>query len=104
MASVERDRGTRLATQDPLRFGCGAGPAMKGGSEMHFLKRVVGIVGAVIGFAVRRRRLLVAVVVALLLVMPLVLTGDGELFVLNALGIGITALVIRRIARLVRGG
>ena len=85
---------------------------------MHVLKRVVGIVGAVIrivgavvgivgtviGFAVRRRRLLVAVVVALLLVMPLALTGDGEVFVLNALGIGITALVIRRIARLVRGG
>ncbi len=85
---------------------------------MHVLKRVVGIVGAVIrivgavvgivgtviGFAVRRRRRLVAVVVALLLVMPLALTGDGEVFVLNALGIGITVLAVRRIARLVRGG
>ena len=38
---------------------------------MHVLKRVVGFVRAVIGFAVRRRRLSVAVVVALLLVMPL---------------------------------
>ena len=71
---------------------------------MHALKRVVGIVGAVIGFAVRRRRLLVAVVLALMLVMPLALTGDGEVFVLNALGIGITVLAVRRIARLVRGG
>ena len=71
---------------------------------MRFLKRVIRFLGAVIGFGVRRRRLLVAVVVALLLVMPLALTGDGEVFVLNALGIGITALVIRRIARLVRGG
>ena len=84
---------------------------------MHVLKRVVGIVGAVIrivgaivgivgtviGFAVRRRRRLVAVVLALLLIMPLALTGDGELFVLNALGIGITVLAVRRIARLVRG-
>ena len=85
---------------------------------MHVLKRVIGIVGAVIGivgavvgivgtvigFAVRRRRLLVAVVLALLLIMPLALTGDVELFVLNALGIGIAALAVRRIARLVRGG
>ena len=85
---------------------------------MHVLKRVVGIVGAVIrivgavvgvvgtviGVSVRRRRLLVAVVLALLLVMPLALTGDVEVFVLNALGIGITVLAVRRIARLVRGG
>ena len=71
---------------------------------MHVLKRVVGIVRGVIGLAVRRRRLSVAVVVALLLVMPLALTGDGEVFVLNAVGIGIAALVVRRVARLVRGG
>ena len=71
---------------------------------IRIVRAVVGIVGTVIGFAVRRRRLLVAVVVALLLIMPLALTGDVELFVLNALGIGITALAVRRIARLVRGG
>ena len=71
---------------------------------MHVLKRVVGFVRAVIGFAVRRRRLSVAVVVALLLVMPLALTGDGEVFVLNAVGIGIAALVVRRVVRLVGGG
>ena len=65
---------------------------------MHVLKRVGRIVGAVIGFAVRRRRLSVAVVVVLLLVVPLALTGDGELFVLNALGIGMAALIVRRLA------
>ena len=59
---------------------------------MHVLKRVVG-------FVVRFRRLSIAVVVALLLVMPLALTGDGEVFVLNAVGIGIAALVVRRLAR-----
>ncbi len=59
---------------------------------MHFLKRVVG-------FVVRRRRLSIAVVVALLLVMPLALTGDWEVFVLNAAGIGVAALVVRRLAR-----
>ena len=80
------------------------GASKKEGADMHVLIRVVGIVRAVIGFAVRRRRLSVAVVVALLLVMPLALTGDGEVFVLNAVGIGIAALVVRRIARLVRGG
>ena len=59
---------------------------------MNVLKRVVK-------FVVRHRRLTVAVVVALLLVMPLALTGDWEVFVLNAVGIGIAALVVRRLAR-----
>ena len=70
---------------------------------MHVLKRVGRIVGAVTGFAVWRRRLTVAVVVAALLVVPLALTGDGEVFVLNALGIGIAALLFRRLARFGRG-
>ena len=65
---------------------------------MHVLKRVGGIVGVVIGFAVRRRRLSVAVVAVLLLVVSLVLTGDVELFALNALGVGIAALSVRRLA------
>ena len=59
---------------------------------MHVLKRVVG-------FVVRRRKLSVAVIVALLLVAPLALAGDGEVFVLNAVGIGIAGLVVRRLAR-----
>ena len=53
---------------------------------MHVWKRVARVVGTVVGFVVRRRRLTVAVVVALLLIGPLALTRDGEVFVLNALG------------------
>ena len=70
---------------------------------MHVWKRVARVVGAVAGFVVRRRRVTVAVVVALLLVGPLALTRDGEVFVLNALGIGIAALIVRRLAGFGRG-
>ena len=66
---------------------------------MHVWKRVARVVGVIVGFAVRRRRMPVAVVVAALLVGPLALTGDGEVFVLNALGLGIAALIVRRLAR-----
>ena len=45
---------------------------------MHVLKRLIRFIGVVVGFAVRRRRMTVTVVVALLLVVPLALTGDGE--------------------------
>ena len=58
---------------------------------MHVWKRVAQVVGAVVGFAVRRKRLTVAA------------TGDGEVFVLNALGLGIAALIVRRLARFGRG-
>ena len=71
---------------------------------MHVWKRVAWVVGTVVWFAVRRRRLTVAVVVALLLVVPLALTRDGEVFVLNALGLGIAALIVRRLARFGGGG
>ena len=70
---------------------------------MHVWNRVARIVGVVVGFAVRRKRLTVTAVVALLLIGPLALTGDGEVFVLNALGLGIAALIVRRIARFGRG-
>ena len=66
---------------------------------MNARKRAIRFIGAVIGFAVRRRRLSVTVVVALLLVVPLALTGDGEVFVLNAVGLGIAALIVRRLTR-----
>ena len=85
------------------RFGCGAGPGATGGVDMHVWKRVAQVVGVVVGFAVRRKRLTVAAVVALLLIGPLALTGDGEVFVLNALGLGIAALIVRRLARFGRG-
>ena len=71
---------------------------------MHVPKRVRQVTRAVVGFAVRRKRLSVAVVVVLLLVIPLALTGDGEVFVLNAVGLGIAALIVRRLMRFGRGG
>ena len=70
---------------------------------MHVLKRVRQVIGAVVGLAVRRRRLSVAVVVVLLLVVPLALTGDGEVFVLNAIGLGISAVIVRRLVRFGKG-
>ena len=66
---------------------------------MNAWKRVIRFIGAVVGFAVRRRRLTVAVVIAVLLFGPLALTGDGEVFVLNAVGLGIAALLFRRLTR-----
>ena len=70
---------------------------------MHVMKRVIRVMGTVVGFAVRRRRMTVTVVVALLLVVPLALSGDGEVFVLNALGLGIAVQLFRRLARFGRG-
>lgn len=66
---------------------------------MHIWKRVAGFIGVVVGLAMRRKRLTVAVGIATLLVGPLVFKGDGEVFVLNALGIGITALMVRQLKR-----
>ena len=66
---------------------------------MNAWKRVIRFIGAVVGFAMRRRRLSVAVVIVALLVVPLALTGDGEVFVLNAVGLGIAALIVRRLTR-----
>ena len=55
-----------------------------------------GLAATVGGFALRYKKLTVAAVAAALLFGPLLLTGDGELFVLNALGIGIAVLLVRR--------
>ena len=66
---------------------------------MNAWKRVIRFIGAVVGFAMRRRRLSVAVVIVALLFVPLALTGDGEVFVLNAVGLGIAALIVRRLTR-----
>ncbi len=54
-----------------------------------------GLASTVGGFVLRHRRLVKTVAVALLFG-PLLLTGNGELFVLNALGIGIAVLLVRR--------
>ena len=66
---------------------------------MSVWKRVIRFIGLVVGFAVRRKRLSVAVMAVVLLVGPLALTGDGELFVLNAVGLGIAAVTLMRLAR-----
>ena len=66
---------------------------------MNAWKRVIRFIGAVVGFAVRRRRLSIAAVIVALLVVPLALTGDGEVFVLNAVGLGIAAVIVRRLTR-----
>ena len=50
------------------------------------------------GFIGRHKRASIAVGVALLLAGPLV-TGDGELVFLNAVGLGLGALLLRRFAR-----
>ena len=48
------------------------------------------------GFIGRHKRVSIAVVVTLSLAEPLLLTDDGGLFVLNLVGLGIGALLLRR--------
>ncbi len=60
--------------------------------------RVAGVAVRAGGLIRRRKRLTVVVVVAALLFGPLV-TVDGELVFLNAVGLGIGALLLRRFAR-----
>ena len=57
--------------------------------------RVAGMAVKAGGFMRRRKRLTIAVVVAVLLFGPLV-TTDGELVFLNAVGLGLGALLLRR--------
>ena len=62
------------------------------------VSRVKGVTVKAGGFLGRRKRLSIAVVVALLLAGPLV-TGDGELVFLNAVGLGFGALLLMRFVR-----
>ena len=62
------------------------------------VSRVKAVSVGVGGFIGRHKRLSIAVVVALLLAGPLV-TGDGELVFLNAVGLGFGALLLRRFVR-----
>ena len=55
--------------------------------------------GIAVGFLGRRKRLAVAVVAALLVMGPPLLTGDGEVFALNAVGLGFGALLLLRFTR-----
>ena len=61
--------------------------------------KVMGVGVGFGGFLRRRKRAAIAVVVAALLLGPLLLTGDGEVFFLNAVGLGFGALLLRRFAR-----
>ena len=51
------------------------------------------------GFIKRHKRLSIAVAVALLIAGPLLTGTGGETFFLNLVGLGVVALVIRRIMR-----
>ena len=62
------------------------------------LPKVKGLAVKAGGFIRRRKRLTIAVVVAALLFGPL-LTTDGELVFLNAVGLGLGALLLRRFTR-----
>ena len=61
------------------------------------VSRVKGVAVKAGGFMRRHKRLTIAVVVAALLLGPLV-TTDGELVFLNAFGLGLGALLLRRFA------
>ena len=54
---------------------------------------------AVVGFIKRHKRASLAVAVALLIAGPLLTGTGGETFFFNLIGLGIVALVVRRIMR-----
>ena len=54
---------------------------------------------SVVGFIKRHKRASIAVAVALLIAGPLLTGTGGETFFLNLVGLGIVALVVRRIVR-----
>ena len=62
------------------------------------VSRVKAVSAGVGGFIGRHKRASIAVGAALLLAGPLV-TGDGELVFLNAVGLGLGALLLRRFSR-----
>ena len=59
------------------------------------VSQVMGVVVRLRGFLRRRKR----AAIALLVVGPLLLTGDGEVFALNLVGLGFGALLLRRFTR-----
>ena len=61
------------------------------------VSRIKAVSAGVGGFIGRHKRASIAVGAALLLAGPLV-TGDGELVFLNAVGLGLAALLLRRFA------
>ena len=59
------------------------------------VSRVAGAATQLRGFALRRKR----AAIALLVIGPLLMTGDLEVFVLNGIGLLIAALLLRRLTR-----
>ena len=63
------------------------------------LVQLKAVTVAVVGFIKRHKRASIAVGVALLIAGPLLTGTGGETFFLNLIGLGIVALVVRRIVR-----
>ena len=61
--------------------------------------QIKAVVVTVVGFIKRHKRASIAVAVALLIAGPLLTGTGGETFFLNLVGLGIAALVVRRIMR-----
>ena len=61
--------------------------------------QIKAVVVTVVGFIKRHKRASIAVAVALLIAGPLFTGTGGETFFLNLIGLGIVALVVRRIVR-----
>ena len=61
--------------------------------------QIKAVVVTVVGFIRRHKRASIAVAVALLIAGPLLTGTGGETFFLNLVGLGIVALVVRRIMR-----
>ena len=63
------------------------------------LVQLKAVAVAVVGFIKRHKRASIAVAVALLIAGPLLTGTGGETFFLNLVGLGVIALVVRRIIR-----
>ena len=63
------------------------------------LVHIKAAAASVVGFIKRHKRLSIAVAVALLIAGPLLTGTGGETFFFNLIGLGIVALVVRRIVR-----
>ena len=61
--------------------------------------QIKAVAVAVVGFVKRHKRASIAVALALLIAGPLLTGTGGETFFLNLIGLGIVALVVRRIVR-----
>ena len=61
--------------------------------------QIKAVAVAVVGFVKRHKRASIAVAVALLIAGPLLTGTGGETFFLNLIGLGIVALVVRRVVR-----